>query len=316
MFGLTLSLAALTTGADVKSASADIPTPPHVRATIERSLDFLEKAGVAWLDKRNCIACHHGAWMVWSFNEARRSGIKVDADKLSSLTDRVVKMYMSEKAEHEKKKNGWVESTYMLMSQYDGDRKAEWRQTALSLISIGQREDGSWKYAGQGLDLPDAEADEATTIWAVLALPEGSKAQAVARQRALDFLNKAKPGVGFDAHALRLAVEARFGDVKKAAVLKDELLNRQNADGGWNWSKKKPASDAFATGESLYALSLAGVKGDAPAVQKAWKYLVTTQRPDGSWQSGTRKPSGGSDISTYWASAWATIGLCRSLQEP
>jgi hypothetical protein len=311
MLGFTLTLAILATGADAKKAPS--PAAPEVRAAIERSLGSLEKKGLAWLDKRGCIACHHGAWMVWSFEEARHAGIAVDTKKMEALTSRVVKMYLAERAEHEKKKTGWVESTYMLLSQYDSPKATEWRRVAASLMAAGQREDGSWKYAGQGLDLPNVEADEATTLWAVLALPKGDKAEAARRAKALAWLKKIKAGPGHDSAALRLAVELRFGASARANVLKEELLARQNADGGWNWAKKQPKSDAFATGESLYALSLAGLTGDSPAVRKAWQYLVTTQQPDGSWTADTRKPSGGKEISSYWASAWATIGLARSL---
>jgi Squalene-hopene cyclase N-terminal domain len=325
MLGFTLSVAlaacaAAATPAPGPAAPGGMPAPTQVRATIERGLPFLEKQGLAWLDTRKCIACHHGAWMVWGFNEARRAGIAVDDKKLDDLTSRVVRMYLADRPEHEKKKTGWVESTYMLLSQYDrpgaGDKAAEWRGVTASLIVAGQRPDGTWKYAGQGLDLPAAEADEATTLWTALALPDGAKGGKASRDRALAWLKKAKPGPGHDSAALRLAVAQRFGDPAPARTLKDQLLARQNPDGGWNWSKKKAASDAFATGESLYALSLAGVQGDAPAVRNAWKFLVTTQQPDGSWRSSTRKPNGGSEISTYWASAWAVIGLSRSLPQP
>lgn len=312
MLSFTLSLTLLTVGADIKAAPAEKPTVPQVRSAVERSLGFLESEGVAWLDKQGCIACHHGAWMVWSFSEAQRAGIKVDARKFDALSSRVGKMYLAERAEHEKKKNGWVESTYMLLSRYD-DPDAEWRRVAGALLVAGQGGNGSWKYAGQGLDLPASEADEATTLWAILALPEGSKAEAASRDKALAWLKQAKPGSGHDSAALHLAVELRFGARARVETLTKELLARQNTDGGWSWSKKRPQSDAFATGESLYVLGLAGLKADAPAVQKAWNYLVTTQRPDGSWQSASRKPSGGNQISTYWATAWAAIGLSRSL---
>src|SRR4051794_32607672 len=50
-------------------SSAD---PPHVRQAVGRSLVFLEKEGLAWMKERKCIACHHGAFMLWSHNEARQ----------------------------------------------------------------------------------------------------------------------------------------------------------------------------------------------------------------------------------------------------
>lgn len=316
MLKITLSLALLT-AAGPSSRPAEPPALPSMRAGVARGLGYLEKEGVAWLDKNKCVACHHGAWMVWGFREARRAGVAVEERKFDALANRVATMYLSERADHEKKKNGWVVSTYMLLSHY-GDptadaRGKEWRKVAASLIVAGQRRDGTWTYEGQGLDLPAVEANEMTTLWAILALPKGGKAEATSRQRALTWIAKSKPGAGHDAAALRLALEYRFGDRARASTRMKELLARQNADGGWSWSKKRPGSDAFATGESLYALRLAGLDSTAPAIRKAQKYLLTTQQPDGSWPSASRKPKGGRQVATYWASAWAVIGLSRSL---
>lgn len=195
---------------------------------------------------------------------------------------------------------------------------SDWRQVAAGLVVAGQQPDGSWKYAGQGLDRTALDNDEATTLWALLALPAGAKADAAesaSREKALAWLKGIKPAAGHDSAALRLAVELRYGDPARAAHPKEELLARQNADGGWQWSEHR-ASDAFATGEAVYVLTLAGVKSDTPAIQKAWTFLQTTQRPDGSWLCPTRKPQGGTEISSYWGTAWATIGLSRSLQPP
>lgn len=304
------------------SQAAPPPTSEQVRSSAERSLGFVEKQGVAWLDNRKCIACHHGAWMLWSFNEAQRAGIAVDAKKLDALTSRVVTMYQSLRPDYVKNKSGWVESTYMLMSPYDAvavdANTPDWRSIAAGIVVAGQQADGSWKYAGQGLDRPELENSEATTLWALLALPAGAKAdpaEAASHEKALAWLKGIKPGPGHDSAALRLAIESRYGDPARAAQLKDELVSRQNSDGGWQWSEHR-ASDAFATGEAIYVLTLAGMKNDAPAIQKAWTFLLTTQLPDGSWLCLTRKPKGGTEISSYWGTAWATIGLSRSLHSP
>jgi len=314
-----LMIVTLGTFARADNAPGKNPSATEVRASVDRSLGFLETKGVAWLDKQKCIACHHGAWMVWGLNEAKDAGIAVDGKKLDALTTRVVAMYMKDVPGFQTKKGGWVPSTYMLMSQtYAPAADAEmpdWRKAANGIIVAGQGADGSWKYQGQGLERPDQENDEASTLWALLALPHGSKADAAtlaAREKATSWLKTVKQGPGIDSLALRLAVEARFGDAAKTAELKDELIARQNPDGGWKWSEKRP-SDAFATGESLYVLSLAGMKSDSPAVKKAWHFLVSTQKPDGSWLCNTRKPTGGSEISTYWGTSWAVIGLSRSL---
>ena len=77
-------------------------------------------------------------------------------------------------------------------------------------------------------------------------------------------------------------------------------------------------SDAFATGQALYALAEAGRKPDDPAVAKARAFLARTQRADGSWEMASRPggPGGKSAKNlapiTYVGSAWAILGLIRS----
>ena len=110
-----------------------------------------------------------------------------------------------------------------------------------------------------------------------------------------------------------MVIEAEFGKPDRAQELARALVARQNPDGGWSWGKDFP-SDPYATGQSLYALGRVGLKSDDPAVQRAWKFLLDRQRPDGSYIAPSKKPGVKENpIATYWASAWATIGLLHTL---
>ena len=77
-------------------------------------------------------------------------------------------------------------------------------------------------------------------------------------------------------------------------------------------------SDAFATGQSLYALSLAGFTAERPEIQRGIDFLVAAQKADGSWPMISRSTPDGSPGSaklltpiTCAASSWATLGLAR-----
>jgi hypothetical protein len=78
------------------------------------------------------------------------------------------------------------------------------------------------------------------------------------------------------------------------------------------------ASDAWATGQALYALAHAGAKSDEPVIRRALAFLIKTQRADGSWPMTSRpvKPGGEGSKSlipiTGAGSAWAVLGLVRS----
>jgi len=68
----------------------------------------------------------------------------------------------------------------------------------------------------------------------------------------------------------------------------------------------------------LYVLSLAGEKNDRKEVRRAVTFLVDRQKEDGSWPMVRRghlgvTPSGFVVPITYLGSAWATLGLMRSV---
>jgi squalene cyclase len=86
------------------------------------------------------------------------------------------------------------------------------------------------------------------------------------------------------------------------------------------------ASDAYATGESLYALNKAGdLAPSDPSYQRGAKFLLTTRRPDGSWRVVSRSPKfqtyfttgfpyAGDQWISSWATGWATMALAQAIE--
>jgi hypothetical protein len=118
-----------------------------------------------------------------------------------------------------------------------------------------------------------------------------------------------------------MLLERRFGKRDRAAALLKELLDQENPDGGWAW-RHPGDSDAFATGQALYALTQCGVPLDASPVQRGRDFLIRSQTPDGSWLVPSRAISSATSegrltrltpIYRYWGTAWATIGLSHTL---
>jgi hypothetical protein len=80
----------------------------------------------------------------------------------------------------------------------------------------------------------------------------------------------------------------------------------------------QPRSDAFATGQTLYVLWLAGLTARRSEIQRGIDFLVATQKPVGNWPMISRSTPHGSPGSaklltpiTCAASSWATLGLAR-----
>jgi hypothetical protein len=111
----------------------------------------------------------------------------------------------------------------------------------------------------------------------------------------------------------------RFAKPRKAMQTTiTELLALQRADGGWSQTVPKWKSDAFATGQTLFVLSLVGFTAKRPEIKRGIDFLVATQKSDGSWPMLSRSTPDGSPGSaklltpiTCAATSWATLGLAR-----
>jgi ankyrin repeat protein len=66
-----------------------------------------------------------------------------------------------------------------------------------------------------------------------------------------------------------------------------QLISRQRPDGGWGQTDNL-SSDAYATGEALWALHEGGVANSDPVFRRGVDYLLATQQDDGTWHVVTR----------------------------
>ena len=192
----------------------------------------------------------------------------------------------------------------------------------LETVKGDQTEDGSWSAWPETRPPIFGDSDESMTALATLAvLPAGAagddSAQA-ARDRGVRWLAETKTDDDPQSVAMRLVLWRRLGrPAEEWEPLARRIRERQNADGGWSQAKGM-ASDAWATGQALYALAHAGMKPDEPAIARAQAFLIRTQREDGSWPMTSRpvKPGGEGSKSlipiTGAGSAWAVLGLVRS----
>jgi hypothetical protein len=190
-----------------------------------------------------------------------------------------------------------------------------------SLLLEWQEPDGSWQAAGQLPSLKwssPGEMNDATTLWSVLALSGAgdSKEHAANQRRAVQSLKESKPGITLQSLVLHAIVAHDLGELAGAKTLAAELLARQNTDGGWSWTIEKKTSEAFSTGQALYALGRIGRDSADPAVGRAWKFLVATQSPDGSWrvpQDAINTRPRKLNVYDYWGTAWSAIGVLQTL---
>jgi hypothetical protein len=121
-------------------------------------------------------------------------------------------------------------------------------------------------------------------------------------------------------------------------ALVKQLLEQQEADGGWSQTRdivsyslkdydgkktgpapakaEKRPSDAMATGQTLYALSMAGLDPQHPALQRALAYLIRTQTKDGSWRVPIRSQKNSGTALSHYGTGWAALGLMQMMGAP
>jgi len=330
--------------APASPAPASVPAPPPTpRHAIEHALPFLEREGTAWMRERGCASCHHVPFSLWSRQEARLRGFDVDENAFEAHTNEALVSVLSRP-----KDGGGVDTiSQMLLGR---DRASAWRakpsrhfktsdpyETLWEMLLDRQADDGSWPPEGQLTTPP-----EITTGWALLALasradtdgdpgaglhPDRDLAPPLdaqiassearlpaARKRALGYLRDVEPHPTNEALLLRALRERLFEERTDGPAWR-ALLARQNPDGGWS-NLADPSANLDAS-----AKLDAGWAPEHPVVARARAFLLRTQREDGTWlvpadriREGPRRGSV-DDVFTYWGTAWATIGLLRTLPD-
>jgi hypothetical protein len=211
----------------------------------------------------------------------------------------------------------------------NGVPRDEYTDATVRYIKVMQTPAGNWN-SFESRRPPMSSGVYQTTALAVYTLktygPPAEKADTdKALARAAAWLEAANPTTTQD-RAFRLMGLAwsNVRPVSIAAAAKT-LATAQRPDGGWS-QLPSMGSDAYATGEALYALNAGGrMPATDPVYAKGVKYLLNTQAADGSWHVKSRSiwvqpyfESGFPYGHDQWISAagtsWATMALSLTVE--
>jgi Squalene-hopene cyclase C-terminal domain/Prenyltransferase and squalene oxidase repeat len=335
---LGLCLSRLAPAGESTSVSHATTSPVH--QTVERAVRYLQTESAAWLNARKCAACHHVPMPLWALSEAERQGYAIDRKFLAGTIEsllgskdklRASKIFADPAAPPDPRPQGRALNMGLPMLAVAAQSLpslTEGQKQSLKLITEEivkkQQPDGSWEFFATLRRPPINESQTTDAAWIVMALqgttgPDAIQSQRAALSKAVAWLDGAKRSDIHQDNVLKVILGVRSGRPRKALQATiDELLALQRADGGWSQTVPELKSDAFATGQTLYALSLAGFTAERPEVKRGIDFLVATQKPDGSWPMTSRSTPDGSSGSaklltpiTCAASSWATLGLAR-----
>jgi squalene-hopene/tetraprenyl-beta-curcumene cyclase len=316
-------LPAVASAQDARRKQADVD------ASIGRGLGFLAKDALEWKKNHNCASCHHASLVIWAMRDAKQFGRTVDEPVLTELSKWVAesgdgKFGLARPASAPKAAS--PKAIYFALALGVGPKpdaaSKQGLQLLLKTVKAEQTENGSWATWPETRPPIFGNSDESLTALATLAvLPAaaaGDEEAKAARDKGVRWLAETKSNDDPQSIALRLVLWNRLGrPAKECEALVRSIKDRQNADGGWSQTKDMP-SDAWATGQALFALAYAGIKPDEAVITRAHAFLIKTQRDDGSWSMTSRPtvPGGKGSTSlipiTGAGSAWAVLGLVRS----
>jgi ankyrin repeat protein len=317
-----------------RQGSAEPPTMPppqpsgrNARQAAERAIALLASSGTTYFKKSGCAGCHHQLLSAFLLGSAREHGLRPDPAFAQAQLRMLVAIKQPLRDQlFQRASQGLspIETSLFLIALASLGHSPDTLTDALCHDLAGmQRLDGSWPALGQRP--PIVYSRFSTTAYAIRALKlcasPGRRVEMDLRiARARDWLSAAQP-----AHTEERAMQLLglywsrpAADVEKRQV--NALIQMQQPDGGWA-QRDGFSSDAYATGEALYALRVAGGISTSDRIFRGGvEYLLRTQHEDGSWFVRSRSvkfqpyfesglPYGDDQWISAAATNWAALAL-------
>jgi ankyrin repeat protein len=316
-----------------------MPDGIPVRDRAQRSIDLLQRASTGFVDNRfvkneaKCVSCHHQYLPAVAFSWGAERGLHIDDQALGHQLAAQLDMWRpqveSAREMEDPIPDAPVQIGYGLMGLHAlGYAPDGMTEAYVRYLVNAQNPDGSWHWS----DLrPPLEGGRfSTTAWAVRAvqlypLPHSDGENRACLSRARAWLWNSEP-VTFGDRTLKLMGLAWAGESPwKLRKLAASVAELQAADGGWP-QLRGLESDAWATGEALFALHESGrlAVTDA-AYTRGVQFLLRTQYEDGSWWVHSRTwpfqphfdsgfPHGNDQWISAGGTAWATLALLQTIK--
>jgi hypothetical protein len=141
--------------------------------------------------------------------------------------------------------------------------------------------------------------------------------------RAMAFLRSATPADTQEEAFKLLGLVWGGGSPAEIVNQRERLMRLQRPDGGWG-QMPTMASDAYATGQALYALAVGGLATSDSSYRRGTQHLLQTQLQDGTWFVRSRAigfqpyvdsgfPHGPDQFISAAATSWAVMALAHGL---
>ena len=324
--GLVLTVAAALSAQTRKDATA-VDTADPVAAAIARGVGYLTTEVPKWKAQHPCYSCHNNGDAARALLAAGAKGHDIG----TSLDDTLAFLKQPAKWDQNKTADGFDDkqlarvqfASALALAERHGKAASTDLEQAAKLLIADQQADGSWT-----LDQSQSIASPAT-YGAILAtwsarttlIASGMQPDHFTIVAADRWIRGLAPENVIDAAgtvlALELASDVMAENLRRTSL---QILRKGQApDGGWGpYLTAKP--QVFDTAIAVLALSLLDVEPRLArstyrpdelkeAIAKGKAYLVSQQRPDGSWPETTRPADQESYAQRISTAGWAMLAL-------
>jgi len=313
------------------TAATSTPADP-VRSAAESALALLQVSQKNW--NQSCSSCHHQLLPALALRDAREHGLKYDEAAARAANRQTFSFYsdLDRAVQHTWIIDPAMDDAFRLVAaNAAGVRPSIVTAVYAREVASAQYGDGHW--ATLDVRPPQSYCPITATAIALRAiqlyshyeLASGTQARV---QKAREWLESQQARDTEERSEQLMGLLWSGAAADQRARLAAQLIATQQSDGGWN-SLAGRASEAYSTGQALVALADAGgVSTSDPAWQRGIRFLVNTQKPDGSWRVSSRLhppapvsppyfesgyPGGHDQFVSAMAASYAVMALARSL---
>jgi ankyrin repeat protein len=308
-----------------------VERPLPLRAAVEKGVTSMDGIGPAFYKRTGCVSCHNQSLPAMARQLASERGIRVEPAVASHADEATLATWRPRRNANFVGRcggSGYIPTvTYGLASMAaQGSPANSVTDSQVVCLASRQSADGSWRV--NDIRPPLSGNAFLYTALAIRSLdtyaPPALRTHVQRRiERARSFLLAATPRDTQD-EAFKLMglvwSHAASADIQTQAK---RLAALQRADGGWAQTPLMHP-DAYATGQALYALRLAGRSPGDATYKAGVQNLLRNQRQDGSWFVQSRGfgfqpyaeygfPHGTSQFLSAAATAWAVMALVPAL---
>lgn len=323
------------------------PRPPRTpREAVQVSLPLIEASMLQFNKRTGCISCHQEGLGRMTTGAAREHGFRLDPaveqvqrGRINGALDAMRPLHLQAlKGSAAMKQVPLIEinevstgDTWLLAGMAAHKQPALEASGAMAMVLARQQlPDGPWQFTLARV--PMQSSFFTTTALAVQSLrtygPQSYATEISERiRRAKAWLLTAPTQTSEDRSSRLLGLKWAGATDPERQKAVEELRAEQRPDGGWS-QLTTLQSDAYATGQALYALHAAGGLPVTDSVyERGVQFLLRTQDEDGSWFVNKRAlpvnnyfdagfPHGQSQYSSFNGTCWAMLALLETMDLP